>query len=79
MKRRNDSHSPGPVIRELVPTAKTRSGLNFLLHNQRKMNFKNHFVLITAIIVGPLRLKFYEGFQICQAISKLQHVMYTQV
>ena len=28
VKRRNDNHSPGPVIRELVPSSHQRSELN---------------------------------------------------
>ena len=31
MKRRNDNHSPGPVIRELVPSSHQRSELNNII------------------------------------------------
>ena len=36
MKRRNDNHSPGPVIRELVPSSHQRSELGWNDWNKYK-------------------------------------------
>ena len=41
MKRRNDNHSPGPVIRELVPSSHQRSELSDDSESQQDDNSTN--------------------------------------
>ena len=41
VKRRNDNHSPGPVIRELVPSSHQRSELNHNPLHLQQMRSEN--------------------------------------
>ena len=43
-------------------TAETRSGLNFLLHNQRKMNFKKSFCSHNCYYCWAIEVKILWGF-----------------
>ena len=63
VKRRNDNHSPEPVIRELVPSSHQRSETTFINICINNGSLKCHSVLIsTTPSFGDKAICWYTGF-----------------